>query len=85
MRNLLIAFAIAGTASGPALAQVVPAPNAAPEAKVKTVKKVVCKRVEEELGTGSRLGAPGKICKEVEVPAPAAKESGNHGNHKAGS
>jgi len=85
MRNLLIALTMVGTATGPAIAQAAPAANEAQEAKAKTIKKVVCKRVEEELGTGSRLGTQSKICREVEVPAPAHKDTGeNHEGHTSG-
>jgi hypothetical protein len=77
MLKLLTVFAVTGIAGAPALAQTAPTAGEAPGAKPKMVKKLVCKRVEEEMGTGSRLGAQSKVCREVEVPAPADKETGS--------
>jgi hypothetical protein len=75
MRKLLIMCAVIGTASAPALAQTTPPPaEQAPVAKQKTIKKVVCKRVEEDQETGSRLGSTSKICKTIEVPDPSNTE-----------
>lgn len=71
-------LALAGAASVPAFAQAqAPAAaatpgineNAAP--KPQMIKKTVCRRVDDEENTGSRLGAAPKICKVIEVPAPA--------------
>jgi hypothetical protein len=68
MFKSLIALAIAGAMSAPALAQTAPAQQPAPVAKPQTVKKVVCQRVDVEETTGSRLGSAPKVCKTVEVP-----------------
>lgn len=71
MHKLLVALAILGTASAPALAQT-PVPQQAPvvnqiqPAKPLMVKKRVCHQAEED--SYSRLGGR-KICKTVEVPA----------------
>ncbi len=67
MPKLLFAFAVSALVASPALAQAAPE-QAAPAPKVKTVKKTVCKRIETDGETGSRLGATSKICREVEVP-----------------
>jgi hypothetical protein len=79
MQKLLVSLAAFGLFAAPAMAQVAPAPQdqaqaqAAPAEKPKTVKKTVCKNVEEERSIGSRLAPTTKICRVVEVPAPAAK------------
>jgi hypothetical protein len=67
MFKSLVALAIAGAMSAPALAQTATA-QPAPVAKPQTVKKVVCQRVDVEETTGSRLGSAPKVCKTVEVP-----------------
>ncbi|MBA3578279.1 MAG: hypothetical protein H0W39_11855 [Sphingomonas sp.] len=70
MRKLLPALAIVALASTSAIAQSAPpqpAPAAAAEQKI--VKKIVCKRIETDQVSGSRLGSTSKICREVEVPA----------------
>lgn len=77
MRSLLIAFAAITVASAPANAETTPTTADGTEVKAKTVKRIVCKRVDTELGTGSRLGTPGKICKEVEVVAPDTDKGGS--------
>jgi hypothetical protein len=69
MFKFVVALAIAGAMSVPALAQTAPA-QPAPAAKPQTVKKVVCQRIDDEETTGSRLGSAPKVCKTVEVPAP---------------
>jgi hypothetical protein len=79
MRLSVIVLALAVAASGPAFGQTPPqpAPTIHPghpdsqAAKPQTVKKVVCRRVIEEETTGSRLGSAPKVCKTIEVPAPA--------------
>jgi hypothetical protein len=71
MFKSLVALAIAGAMSAPALAQTAPAQQPTPVAKPQTVKKVVCQRVDVEEDTGSRLGSAPKVCKTIEVPAPA--------------
>jgi hypothetical protein len=71
MFKSLAALAILGAMSAPAAAQAAPSAQPAPVAKPQTVKKVVCQRVDLEETTGSRLGSAPKICKTVEVPAPA--------------
>lgn len=79
MSPRLISVLLLGAASGPALAQSQPqaaplsqlAPQAQPaaEAKPKMVKKTICRRVDNEETTGSRLGSAPKVCTTVEVPA----------------
>lgn len=76
MRKSLIALAVFGAMSGPAVAQTMPQPQAPAAAKPQTVKKIVCRRVDDEETTGSRLGSAPKVCKTVEIPAP----SGGAGN-----
>jgi hypothetical protein len=83
MSSKMIALAIAGAMSVPVAAQIAPQANAtAPQAsaevtrtegpKPQTVMKKVCTRViDEEAATGSRLSNSRKVCKMVEVPAPA--------------
>lgn len=48
-----------------------PAPQAqpSPPAKPKMVTKTICRRVDNEETTGSRLGSAPKVCTTVEVPA----------------
>ncbi|MGH6658792.1 MAG: hypothetical protein ACREBM_03955 [Sphingomicrobium sp.] len=84
MRLSVIVLALAGAASGSALAQTPPqpAPTVHPghpdpqAAKPQTVKKTVCRRVIEEETTGSRVGPAPKVCKTIEVPAPANGSTG---------
>lgn len=76
MRAVLTAFAIAGLAASPAIAQSQPPADQAP-AKVKMVEKVVCQKVEEERSTGSRLSSTTKVCKKVLVPADEADKAGS--------
>ena len=77
MQKLLVSLAAFGLFAAPAMAQVAPAPQdqaqAAPVEKPKTVKKTICKNVEEERSIGSRLAPTTKICRVVEVPVPPAK------------
>lgn len=70
MFKSLVALAILSAASAPALSQNTSDPEAAstPAAKPPTVKKRVCETVDED--PYSRLGNR-RICREVEVPAPA--------------
>ena len=75
MRILLTAFATAGLAASPAVAQQQPAGHA--PAKVKMVEKVVCQKVEEERSPGSRLSSTTKVCKKVLVPADEADKAGS--------
>ena len=71
MFKALIAFSLLATAGATAGAQTAPAPAAsqAAPAKPQTVKKVCCRRADDEVTTGSRLGSAPKVCKTVEVPA----------------
>ena len=80
MHKLFVTFAALGVIAAPAIAQNAPAApsndngaQAAPAEKPKTVKKTVCKRVEEERSIGSRLSSTTKVCREIEVPAPQAQ------------
>lgn len=84
MRSFVLLLAPAALAASPLSAQTAPpAPaspptpstQAAPVPKPQTVKKTICRRVDEEETTGSRLGSAPKVCKTVEVPA-----SGGNGN-----
>ena len=74
LRTFVLALAVA--VSAPAFAQA-PAATATPGSgenaapKPQMIKKTVCRRVDDEENTGSRLGAAPKICKIIEVPAPA--------------
>jgi hypothetical protein len=81
MLKFVVALAAAGAMSAPAFAQVQPQPTqptsqAAPTAQPATIKKTACHRVDDEENTGSRLGAAPKVCKTIEVPAPAAGATG---------
>ena len=76
LRTFVLVLAVA--ASAPAFAQAqAPAATATPGSseiaapKPQMIKKTVCRRVDDEENTGSRLGAAPKICKVIEVPAPA--------------
>ena len=75
MQKLLLIAAAIGVFTAPAAAQTTPAPQTAPAQTVaqpaKPAKKIVCRDVDEERGIGSRLARTTKICKEVEVHAPA--------------
>lgn len=81
MQKLLLIAAAIGAVTAPAVAQTTPAPaQPAPQAQAvpqatpaapKKVTKLVCRDVEEERGIGSRLSSTTKICKKVEVTAPA--------------
>jgi hypothetical protein len=81
MHKLLLIGAAFGVAATPAVAQTAPTqgipsqvvsnqPEAAPVARPKTVKKLVCQNVEVEQSTGSRLSSTGKICRKIDVPVP---------------
>lgn len=79
MQKALLICAALVLSAAPALAQPAqpaPADQAQPAAKPKTVTKVVCQKVEVEQSTGSRLSAPPKVCKKVEVPVDSAERSG---------
>jgi hypothetical protein len=82
MHKLLLTAAVFGMTAVPAIAQTAQAadnqPQAASTEKAKTVKKVVCRDVDEERSIGSRLAATTKICRTVEVPAPANAQQGTH-------
>jgi hypothetical protein len=76
MHKLFVTLAALGVIAAPAVAQDAQAAQstenqaqAAPTEKPKTVKKTVCKRIEEERGVGSRLSSTTKVCRTVEVPA----------------
>lgn len=81
MHLRVIVLALAGAASVPLLAQAQSSAQSAPTAspapaKSQTVKKVVCRRVDDEETTGSRVGSAPKVCKTIEVPAPASESTG---------
>ena len=88
MQKLLVSLAAFGLFAAPATAQIAPAPQdqaqaqaqAAPAEKPKTVKKTVCKNVEEERSIGSRLAPTTKVCRVVEVPVPPAKSAPQSNN-----
>jgi hypothetical protein len=69
MHKSLVALLIFSTMSVSAAAQTAPAPNPAQPPKPQVVKQRVCQMIEDE-DSYSRLGTR-KICKTVEVPAPA--------------
>jgi hypothetical protein len=82
MYKLFVTLAAFGVIAAPAVAQNAQAAQstdnqvqAAPTEKPKTVKKTVCKRIEEERSIGSRLSSTTKVCREVEVPAPQAGQT----------
>ena len=66
MRKFLVALGVFALSATPSVAQTAPVQ---PEPAVKMVKKTVCKRIETDGETGSRLGSTSKVCREVEVPA----------------
>ena len=89
MQKLFIILAAFGVIAAPAVAQdIQPGQStenqaqAAPAEKPKTVKKVVCKRIEEERSIGSRLSSTTKVCRTVEVPATEA-DAKNPQNEKS--
>ena len=80
MQKLFVTLSAFGLIAAPAIAQTAQAQQssqdqaqAAPE-KPKTVKKLVCKEVDEERGIGSRLAPTTKICRTVEVPVTEANQ-----------
>jgi hypothetical protein len=80
MQKLFVLLAAFGLIATPAVAQNAQAAQApqdqapaAPE-KPKTVKKQVCKDVDEERGIGSRLAPTTKICRMIEVPVTQANQ-----------
>lgn len=80
MQKLLLIVAAFGVPAAPVLAQTAPnADNqvqAAPADAPKTVKKTICRDVDDERAIGSRLHSTTKICRVVEVPVkPNAKGS----------
>ena len=81
MHKSLVVLAILSAMSVPAAAQTAPS-NPAQPAKPQTVKKVVCHRVDVEQDTGSRLGSAPKVCKTIEVPAPANGSTGAPGTER---
>lgn len=66
MRKVLSVFAVSALIATPAFAQTAPV-RADQAPAVKTVKKLVCKRIETDQVSGSRLSATTKVCREVEV------------------
>lgn len=84
MHKSLSVLAVFGLCASSATAQTAPppqspaavAPQAAPAAGPKMIKKTVCERVVIEETTGSRLGSAPKKCRTIEVPAPANGASG---------
>lgn len=90
MQKLLVILAALGVIAAPAVAQNAQAaqqpesqPQTVPTEKPKTVKKVVCKRIEEEKSIGSRLSSTTKVCRTVEVPAPQAQGENPQGDKSA--
>ena len=84
MQGLLFIAAAFALGAAPAVAQTAPAAPAQAQADQvvapKTVKKVICKKIEESQTTGSRLGSTTKVCKTIEVPATEAdKGQAPHG------
>ena len=74
MLKRMIALAIAGAMSVPVAAQTTQATAEVTQTeapKPQPVMKKVCTRVVDEEATGSRLSNSHKVCKMVEVPAPA--------------
>lgn len=84
MFKALIALTIFSAASGSAAAQTAPQPQA-PAARQQMVKKTVCRRVDDEETTGSRLGSAPKVCKTIEVPAPGGAGNGDRAPSAASS
>ena len=77
MLKSFVVLAITGAISAPAAAQPTPAAPATDQsqpAKPQTVKKRVCETIDED--PYSRLGNR-KICKTIEVPAPASAGGGS--------
>ena len=72
MYKSLVVLTIFSMMSVSAAAQTTPPANSAQPAKPQTVKKRVCEQVDED--PYSRLGNR-KICKTIEVPAPAGGAS----------
>ena len=72
MHKPLVVLTIFSMMSVSAAAQTAPATNPAQPAKPQMIKKRVCEQVDED--PYSRLGNR-KICKTVEVPAPASGSS----------
>ena len=79
MQKLFVTLAALGLIAAPAVAQNAQAaqstenqPQTVSTEKPKTVKKTVCKRIEEERSIGSRLSSTTKVCRTVEVPATEA-------------
>ena len=88
MRSLMLLAAPVALLSVPAAGQtaqpapatapvaVTPAPVAVtPAAKPQTVLKTICRRVDDEETTGSRVGPAPKVCKTVEVPVKGGSSS----------
>lgn len=76
MIKSLVALTILGVVTTPAIAQTAPATGTVPAAKPPMVKKRVCETVDED--PYSRLGSR-KICRVIEVPAPAPRSGGQSG------
>jgi hypothetical protein len=88
MQKLLLIAAAFGVSTAPAVAQTTPAPEPAPSQAApapQKVTKLVCRNVEEERGIGSRLSSTTKICRKVEVPAPAKGQQAQQQPSRAGS
>jgi hypothetical protein len=80
MQKMFVIAAALAAAAGPAFAQTSPdqagteqanptSTNQASAEQPKMVTKIVCKKVEEERGIGSRLSSTSKVCRKVTVPA----------------
>lgn len=88
MQKLLLIVAAIGAPAAPALAQ--PAQTAdnqvqaAPAEAPKTVKKTVCRDIDDERAIGSRLHSTTKVCRVVEVPATPNSKTSNQPNQAGG-
>ncbi|HKX91382.1 MAG TPA: hypothetical protein VJM15_03020 [Sphingomicrobium sp.] len=74
MFKSVVALAVIGAMSVPAVAQTTPTNTTAPAGKPQMVKKRVCERLDED--PYSRLGNR-KICKTIEVPASTSEAETN--------
>lgn len=82
MRMFLVALGVFALSATPSVAQTAPV-QPEQEPAVKMVKKTVCKRIESDGETGSRLGSTSKVCREVEVPADSKGKSSAAQNESA--
>lgn len=77
MHKWLVTLAVLSAVSGPAAAQSAPQAQAPADtaAKPQTLKKVVCRHVEDEEATGSHIATTHKVCRTIEVPAGGSASS----------